>query len=202
MTALKYWDGSAWVTVPAIQGPTGPAGPTGGTSYYEQAADPGAVMNGSLWVDTDEAPLTMPGTIIDVQKLNGTNAAYVAITSGSRFKVSAGADLALSYTPPVNCWWDVDLVVGTLQKTDAAYHYAQIYIGLTPTDEDGIAAVNTTKTQHSTVQTFEPQVISSLFKLKANTAYQVWASMSTSGGTWQYWQGSTQLWIQAKAIAR
>ena len=45
MTALKYWDGSAWVTVGASQGPIGPQGiqgPTGATG----ATGPGVPVGG------------------------------------------------------------------------------------------------------------------------------------------------------------
>ena len=40
MTALKYWDGAAWQTVPAIPGPTGPAGATGPTGPAPSPAEP------------------------------------------------------------------------------------------------------------------------------------------------------------------
>jgi hypothetical protein len=44
MPAVKYWDGAAWVTL------------QGGIPVYEQPSDPGAVQNGTIWIDTDEAP--------------------------------------------------------------------------------------------------------------------------------------------------
>ena len=41
MPGIKYWDGSAWKSIPL------------GVPVYEQAGDPGAVPNGSIWIDTD-----------------------------------------------------------------------------------------------------------------------------------------------------
>lgn len=51
-----------WIPLATSLGPAGPAGPTGSTgptgapgavAVYEQDADPGAVANGALWIETD-----------------------------------------------------------------------------------------------------------------------------------------------------
>lgn len=52
MPALKYWDGSAWQTLPV------------GIGVYEQPGDPGVVPNGTIWIDTDEAAAyNVPGIV-------------------------------------------------------------------------------------------------------------------------------------------
>lgn len=67
MTALKYWDGSTWQTMPAIQGPPGPTGPQGipgGTmgashAFYGLActvlANTWKVATPTLWVTDGDA---------------------------------------------------------------------------------------------------------------------------------------------------
>ena len=64
---VNYWDGSAWTTIlPGAQGPAGPQGPPGpqgiqgiqgAVEVYEQTNDPGAVGEGSVWIDTDAVPV-------------------------------------------------------------------------------------------------------------------------------------------------
>ena len=94
-----------------------------------------------LWLDTDEPPSALPGTLLDVQRITGNSAAYKVITTGQRLTINANGipDLALSYTPPVNAWWEVDLLLGLLNKTDAAYHYAQCILQCQPNDADGVS---------------------------------------------------------------
>ena len=136
----------------------------------------------------------------------GTGGGYVAATSGQRFKRDAALtqDLAISYTPPagVDAWWEVTLHVGTVQKLDAAYHYIQAFLGIIPNSVEGVTSHNTTKTQHSTVQTFEPQVLTAMFGLSGGTTYQTFGSYGISGGSWQYNQAAGNLFIHAKAWAR
>jgi len=48
MPALKYWDGAAWQLL----------GAGGGGTVFEQPNDPGAQPSGTIWIDTDDVPLT------------------------------------------------------------------------------------------------------------------------------------------------
>lgn len=142
--------------------------------------------------------------LLDVQRILGNNNAYKVITTGQRLTINAAGttDLALSYTPPVNAWWEVDLLLGLLQKTDAAYHYGTCNLNIAPVDADGQQTYVSYIMQHATVQTYEAHTISGLFKLNAGVAYQVSANLGLSGGTWQYHQGASQLAMSAKAWAR
>lgn len=181
---------------PGPRGDPGPPLPVGGAtgeSLVKASANP------------QDAQWAIPkGALIDVQKIIGANSAYKVMTSGQRFAtVAAGTtDLALSYTPPVDVWWEVTFFLGILNKTDAAYHYAQPGLYINPADADGWQGPVGTKMQHSTVQTFEHQVIVGLFKLAANVAYQAYCACGFSGGTWQYHQGPQQLTLTAKAYKR
>jgi hypothetical protein len=159
---------------------------------------------GMLWLDTDEPPSALPGTLLDVQRITGNSAAYKVITTGQRLTINANGipDLALSYTPPVNAWWEVDLLLGLLNKTDAAYHYAQCILQCQPNDADGVSTYQSYIMQHATVQTYEAHTITGLYKLTAGVPYQTYAQVTMSGGTWQYNQGPTVLSMHAKAWAR
>lgn len=176
MTSLKYWDGSAWQTVTAVQGPQGPQGVAGPTGA---------------------------GGLLDVRKQISAGNAYKAFVSGNFHMDAAGAvPVRLDYTPPVNAWWEVDFHMGIMQKVDSAYHYIQPSVSLNVADVDGVGGFGITRTQHGQVNTYEPYTIRALFKLAAGTAYYAFASGGFSGGTWQYFQASNNLQLSAKAWAR
>jgi len=58
MAGIKFWNGSAWETIPL------------GVPVYEQPGDPGAVPNGSIWIDTDAVAPTPPVADAVIAKLS------------------------------------------------------------------------------------------------------------------------------------
>ena len=182
MTAIRYYDvaAGAWKTITTAQGPPGPQGAKG---------------------DKGDVGLAL----LDVQRMFGQNNGYRTVTTGQQITVNAAATIGLQlvYTPPVDCWWEVDFHMGLVQKTDAAYHYMQPSINLSPADVDGIGVMGIdTLTQHLTVQTFEPHNMRALFKLAAGIAYTTYPVVAMSGGTWQYHQHQNHLSMFGKAWAR
>jgi hypothetical protein len=162
--------------------------------------------SGMLWLDTDEPPSALPGTLLDVQTIAGNSEAYKTVTSGQRFTRDAAGlnDLTLFYTPPVNCWWETHLTVGSLQKLDAVYHWAYASLNLTPADVDGVTQGFVTFTQRSDVDAFGNRDVTRIFKLQAGTPYQVYAlfNSQSGAGSWSYYQGSAYLWLEGKAWSR
>jgi hypothetical protein len=148
-----------------------------------------------------------PGRIIDIRRINGAAEVYSGQFSGSYSPIQdrAGAGalyMQLAYTPPVDVWWDVNGNIGIVQKIDANYHYSYGMLVLSPVDVDGMSQARQLITQHSTVQTYESRMPRRLFKLAAGTAYTVSLGIEPGGGTWTYYCGPGQLWLEAKAITR
>jgi hypothetical protein len=200
MTQLRVWDGSGWINVDKVQGPTGPQGPEGVGSRPNGLA--GGVLAGTY--PSPAIALEKSGGLIEVQRKWGQNAAYRSIASGDNFTVdAAGSDpLRISCTPAVDAWWDVDCSVGILWKTDANYHYAYLIMSLSPSDMDGQTDVQSIETQHSTVQTYVCRNASMTWKLAANTTYTCRAWIATAGGTWQFNQGAPYLWMGGRLFAQ
>jgi hypothetical protein len=144
------------------------------------------------------------GGLLAVQRLNGAGTGYRAIVNGQKYFVDAGiTPLQIAYTPPVPCWWEVELQVGILNKTDAAYHMGATSINLSPADADGVNDAGTWKTQHSTVQQYGFQYAIRIFRLNAGVAYiayGIFGQLATQG-TWQYHQDKSLLSIQGRAWA-
>lgn len=145
--------------------------------------------------------------IIDIQTKNGATEAYSAVlgASGATPLVDgAGGQMRLSYTPPVNCWWDVTATVGIVQAVSNTYHYIYGMILLNTPDVDGILNSGVLVEQNSSANVYEGRTLSRLFKLAAGTAYTVDLALlgGSLGSSWQYYHGPTQLWINAKAITR
>lgn len=177
MSVAKIWNGAAWIPV------------QGGVGRDEFNTRVGAL----------EAR-----RILDFQRITGTGSTYIALVSGQLLYADTAktVPLRLSYTPPVDAWWELNLFIGTLQKTDAAYHYAQVQLGLNTADVDGLTTATVTKTQHAQVQQFEPHQLIRTYKLAAGVPYQTNCSIGVSGGTWQFNQSNNMLFLEAKAWAR
>lgn len=142
--------------------------------------------------------------LLDIRRTPANGAeAYRAVANGWSFYQGPGDPaLGLSYTPPVNAWWEVTLNVGLLHKLDAAYHYGVVWLNLAPADVDGVANAMNYESQHTSVQTFTGRFMTRTFKLAAGTAYTASAKFQTDGGSWEFYQGSNQLYMEAMAHAR
>jgi hypothetical protein len=147
---------------------------------------------------------TKVGGLLAVQRLNGTIAGYRAIVNGQKFFVDAGVTpLQIAYTPPVPCWWEVELQVGIFNKTDANYHMGAVNITLSPADADGIDNAGNWKTQHAAVQQYGFHNVIRTFRLNAGVAYIAYGSFGqlATSGTWQYHQQREYLSIMGRAWA-
>ena len=144
------------------------------------------------------------GFILDEQYKQGAGSGYVVLASGGTLQTggASSSPMSLTYTPPVNCWWETSGLVGILDKTDAAYHYAYIYLTLSPNDVDGNNAVYQIFTQNQASDRYGNRMPSRIWKLNAGTAYTVTMAINTSGGTWQYTQLAQYLKLQGKAWSR
>lgn len=146
--------------------------------------------------------------LLDVQTKNGAMESYSGQFTGNYLplqdRTGAGAlGMELFYTPPVDAWWEVTGFIGYVVKIDAAYHYMVGGLSLTPADVDGVSGAHHLVTQHSQVQTYEGRMATRLFKLAASTAYKVQLGLfNSSGGTWQYYCGPNQLYLNGKAWTR
>ncbi len=110
--------------------------------------------------------------------------------------------LTLSITPSVPMWWEVYGKLGLVTKVDAAYAYAIAQLSLSPVDQDGVSTCSHYITQHSQVQTLEGYEIKRMWRLAAGTAYTVTWGIIPSAGSWNYYQGRAQTWLEAKAWAQ
>jgi microcystin-dependent protein len=110
--------------------------------------------------------------------------------------------LSLSITPSVPIWWEVYGKFGLVTRVDAAYNYATAYLILNPVDQDGINQGIHYITQHSQVQTIEGYEVKRMFRLAAGTTYTVTWIFNPSAGSWNYYQGRSQTYLDAKAWAQ
>jgi hypothetical protein len=152
-----------------------------------------------------QGPPGPAGGMLNTQRLIGSGSGYRAVpgTGGQVYADTAGVvPMRLSYTPPVNCWWEVHGNMGTIQKLDAAYHYGYMDLILTPADADGYDRTEQIEEQHSTVQIYAFRSALMLFKLTAGVAYRCDMLFSTQGGSWQYSQNTANLSMIGKAWPR
>jgi hypothetical protein len=163
-------------------GPTGAEGPQG---------PPGEVSDAELAAATAMRTLNF-------QRIAGNNAGYAALAHGENVRRSSSVDLSVSYTPPVDCWWEVTVHVGLMQVLTGP---GLVYLGaaISPADVDGLFIGYQRETDDGGY-TF--RVVRRTFKLAAGIAYTARGVWSLSTGTYQYHQGDQFLWLEAKAFAR
>jgi hypothetical protein len=147
----------------------------------------------------------MPGTIIDVRRIDGLEGTYINLTVGAWVNQTIHSDgrlMALSYTPPVDCWWELD-AVGYLTCGTAAYTYTQSDILLTPADADGFSTMQEIMSgQYNGVVTYYSPKVHRLFKLTAGVAYTAQFRHFLQASSMTAYRGGTYTWMLAKAIVR
>jgi hypothetical protein len=147
-----------------------------------------------------------PFTTIYTQE--GENVAYCNYVNNNNICVDAAQAKLLRwlYTPPFDVWAEVLWHVGLTQKMDAAYHYTQLNALCTPAPVAAVGGLTgqgwDTHMGHSQVQTYGRHVLMKLYALAGGTQYAMQANFVTSGGTWQYYQAPTHLWVIGKAWPR
>lgn len=149
--------------------------------------------------------ITTPKLYLDTQTINGASEAYSSnfTTVQQPLTTDGSTALQLIYTPVVDCWWEVTLNVGLVLKVDAAYNYMYGAIMLSPNDAAGVGAAYHLVTQHNSVNAYDHRQVTRIFKLAAGTTYTAQSYLGgMSGGTWQYYRGAGQLWMNGKAWAR
>lgn len=163
------------------------------------------VRTASGWQDIALTGPPGPGGMLATYRQEGESNAYRTFGTGANLTVDAAQSKALgwmSYVPPVDVWAEVTFFAGLVQKTDAAYHQNQLQAQCSPAPTIGTSGALVFGTQHSTVQTFMAYTLTKLYGLAAGIAYSMYANWSFNGGTWQYYQAPTHLWMQGKAWAR
>jgi hypothetical protein len=202
----------------------GPADPFGGGDYTKidygpgqiSTAPPGVSIQEGTEYDVSVAPgvtwrmrysstygWVMVGGAPLLYTQVGENNAYAGFASGQSFCVNAASKLLRwQITPLVNVWAEVEFFIGLFQKNDAAYHYIQISPTISPAPPVTAFTQTATRTQHSTVQQFEPYFVKTLVGLSAGVAYSIGLTAGTSGGSWQYYQGANTINMSGKAWPR
>jgi hypothetical protein len=108
---------------------------------------------------------------------NNTVAQGTVITDG------AGQPMRISVTPTNPGWW-VIRAESVWSSPDAVWRYWTWYVGISPTDADGVTGDWNHGCTHS-ITGYRESCLNTIFRLNANTTYS--ATM-----TWGYSQGNNQ----------
>lgn len=171
----------------------------GNRDFFIQGAGDKVVGSSAL---TIKPPV---GTVINVQNIRGYDETY---SGGIPMPYTLdrgpnGTPMQISYTPPVDVWWDVSGLIGIVRHTIAAYAYAYGTINLNTADVDGIQYSNHLITQADSVNQYEGRNLYEIFKLAAGTAYNITLTMSGgTAGEWIYYRSPSTLKMSARAIVR
>ena len=165
------------------------------------------VIGGGINIAGSTSLLFSPprGTVISEQVINGTGNTYLnAVSLNTLYRDNASTQIMrISYTPPVDCWWELDALIGIVYKTDAAYGYAYWGTLLAPADVDGIQRTKAIEMQNSSVNTYAFKSVHRKHRLVAGVAYSVDLYCDlTGGGTWQYNNSPDYLTMGATARVR
>jgi hypothetical protein len=141
-----------------------------------------------------------PGASVftSTQRMVGAYGGYAALPVGDVTN-GAGQVMALSITPSVPMWWEVNGDMGLVQKMDAVYNYGLFSVALAPADQDGVSSAMHYISQHSAVQLYMGYTAHRLFRLAAGQAYTVKLTFGADGGSWQYYPDAARLSLVAKA---
>jgi hypothetical protein len=144
------------------------------------------------------------GLIIARQYKGGAASTYSPnyTTSQNPLSDGAGGFMQISYTPTVNCYWEVYGHIGYTQKIDATWGGAYGGLALTPADASGYSAAWTLGYGNSAGPAADNRVLQRTYILTANTPYTVNLAFSVSQGTWNIYQDQQYFYMEAKAWSR
>jgi hypothetical protein len=180
-----------------LVGPTGPLGPAGPTG-----------PQGPQGLQGPQGPQgpAGPSKIFAQQQAYGAVEGYANVFNTGWLTNQGSSAIIITVTTPATsrAFWHVTSNVGIILKTDAAYHYRYIALtlivgGAGAADLYGITSARQIETQHSAVQQFTSASPSRTFWLEANRTYSAVLVFECSGGTWQYYMGPNQLWLNGIA---
>jgi hypothetical protein len=129
-------DGTPYVVWPGTgggaQGPPGPQGPAGPIGPVGPEGPEGPQgLQGATGGIGPQGPPGPAGGWLAAQHIDGTGTETAAPATGTEIgKSGTGTDWRLTYTPLVDCWWDVTYNIGSIRKTVAgwAYCYMDLYL--------------------------------------------------------------------------
>lgn len=109
---------------------------------------------------------------------------------------------SISFTPPVDCWWEVDGTVYFYQA-NAAYTYCYASIALNVADADGAGDhQEITSGLHSGVIIYQTRSVKKKFKLTAGVAYTARLRAYTANTALQVYRGGNSDGTYFRSVAR
>jgi hypothetical protein len=145
-----------------------------------------------------------PGQVIDDRNLRGGVDDGGAVLLGTQVyataNLAAGVPMVMTYTPPVNVWWEVDAWL-YITKEDAVYGYTYCRLVLSPADANNVwSSDNILGGMHLNVNRYAMVRGSEKYKLNANTAYT--CTVQTWGSTANFYHQRGDRYSGMKAVAR
>ena len=198
MSAVKFWDGSTWRTVTAIQGPPGPQGPGG---LAGSPTDPAVGNQRVIGSDGLASPNLNQAATQDPFWL----ARGGIIIDG---KADGSQPLVLnSITPAYNCWWPINAAL-LLRILDSVWYGANVSIVLSDanlmvkTDADGRSQHHIRAIHNVGASDWVTAPIACQYKLVAGETYRAQLAISAfTGGTWNYYRGGgVHCWIASPGV--
>jgi hypothetical protein len=198
MSAAKFWNGSSWQTVVAVQGPPGPQGPPGA---------PGSPTTPSVGnqhiVGADP---TVSGNVTNASAVDAFWAARGGIVIDGKADGSQPLMLA-AITPTYNCWWPIS-AVALVRVLDATWYGVNVAVvlsdanGLMRTDADGYQQKMVRANHHNAAGDWASGTVACQFKLVAGQTYRAQLTLNQmTGGTWNYYRGgNVHSWIGSPGV--
>lgn len=147
-----------------------------------------------------------PGQVIDDRNLRAgvddAGAVLLGTAVYATANLSASVPMVMTYTPPVNVWWEVNSWL-YLTKEDAVYGYAYNRMVISPADVDGRTSTDAILGgMHNGVNRYATIHATEKWKLVANTAYTVTVQTWGSTANFNHQRGDRYSGMKATARVR